>query len=241
MCFPALMAAVPAAIGAAGAGATATAGAAAAGALATGLPAAMAGAGSGIFAGTATAAGAAVAKAAAAITAAMPAISTIGSVASGVYSFMESREQAAAQEEMANYRVAIQQQNARRAESAAKDAEARGAEARRMEALRGRLVLGQMQAQLAASGQRVNEGSAAQLRFDQQGINDLNVQIVGSNFAREAEEFRIQRDQFREQGRLIGMAGRNEAAGIRTKGFQSAIGSATNVADKWFKFKQEGL
>jgi hypothetical protein len=167
--------------------------------------------------------------------------SLVAGIASGAMSAFGQVQQGKAAQAQANYQAAIERNNAIRADYLAEDAISRGKESERQERLRGRMLIGQMRAVLASSGQVVDEGTALDLTVDQAETNELNAQTVRNNAAREAQEFRIQATNSRGQADLFQLSGANAASSGTVGAAGTLLGSAASVSGKWYEFKKAGL
>ena len=181
-------------------------------------------------------------------------ISLAGTLIGGFMQFRQQQAQAAhAQAQARNarleaeYRAEIHQNNATRAEFLAQDAIARGKEAEADERTRGRLVLGQLRAAFAGSGQVVDEGSAGQVIDDQAAQGEVNARTVRRNFALEAQEFRIRGQQFESDAGLTRFAGENRARDFEAQSqasessaFGTLLGTGAKVATKWYEYSRVG-
>ena len=167
-------------------------------------------------------------------------IALAATAASGVMQAYGQMQQGKAAKAEANYRAALQRNNATRAEYAAQDALERGSEAERQQRVKGRLLLGQMRAVLGSSGQVVDEGSAGELVVDQAGISEQDALTVRSNAEREAFGFRTQAQDFRSEAGLTEMAGANAARSSKFAAAGTLLSTGGTVASQWYGFKKAG-
>lgn len=166
--------------------------------------------------------------------------SLASSVIGGVVTAYGQYQQGVASKNEANYRAAISRNNAIRANYMAEDALQRGKEAERKERLRGRMLLGEMRATLAANGQVVDSGSAGDLVVDQAAANKLDELTVRNNAEREAQQYRMAAQNAESEAQLQVIAGKNAQ---RSGAFASAgtlIATTGSVASKWYQFKKAG-
>ncbi len=161
-------------------------------------------------------------------------------VIGGIIQFQGQRAAGKAARAEAEYKAALAQNNRIRAEYLAEDAIERGKEEEAEERLRGRMLVGLMRAELASSGQVVDEGSAGELTIDQAELNELNAITVRTNAAREAQEFRIRASQFGSEADLQEFAGRQAERRSRRSGLGTLLTTATSVAGRWYQFRQQG-
>jgi len=166
--------------------------------------------------------------------------SIASTVIGGLLQFQGMRAQGEAAEAEAEYRAAVGRNNAMRAEFLAEDAIERGKEDESEERLRGRILVGALRAQLASSGQVIDEGSAGDLVVDQAEVNELNARTIRNNAAREAQEFRIRASQFENEASLTQIAGSNARRESETRSFGTLLGTGGKVASKWYDFRREG-
>lgn len=167
--------------------------------------------------------------------------SIAASVISGVMTAYGQQQAGKSAKAEANYRAAIQQNNAIRAEYQAQDALKRGAQAEQQERLRGRLLVGQMRAVMGGSGQVVDEGSAGEMVVDQAGQNEFQAQVVRSEAAREAWSFREQGKTFESEAALSRVSGANAARNANFQAAGTLLTSGGKVASQWYQFKSEGV
>lgn len=140
----------------------------------------------------------------------------------------------------AEYRAAIDRNNALRAEYLAEDAIERGKQEEREERIRGRLLIGQMRAVLAANGADVNSGSALDLQIDQAETNELEAQTVRNNAQREAQEFRIRASNYESEASLTQLAGENAYNSSKRKARGTLLSTAGKVAGSWYSSYSAG-
>lgn len=162
------------------------------------------------------------------------------SVLSAVVGAVGAQQQGKAAQAEADYRAAIDRNNAIRAGYAADDAIARGKEAEKQERLRGRLLVGRMRASLAGSGQVIDEGSAGNLVIDQAGTNEQNALNVRANAAREAYGYRSQAANFESSASLSTLSGRNARSAGNLAAAGTLLSGAGKVATKWYEFDEAG-
>lgn len=157
------------------------------------------------------------------------------SAVSGVMQAVGSMQQGQGQKQQADYQAAIQRNNAVAAGYAADDAIQRGKVAEQQQRLKGRLLLGQMNAALAANGQVVNQDSAGQMVIDQAGANEFEAQQVRNNAEREAYRFRIQQGNFEANANLSQIQGANAYSSGVTSAAGSLLSTAGKVASQWYQ------
>lgn len=170
----------------------------------------------------------------------LAAVSLATTVAGGALTAYGQIQQGKSAQAEANYKAAVQRNNAIRANYLAEDAISRGKEEERQERLRGRLLIGQMRAVLGGSGQVVDEGSAGDLVVDQAEANEMNALTVRNNAAREAQEFRIAASNSETEASLLRFSGANARSNSQGAAFGTVLGTAGRVAGKWYEFRNSG-
>lgn len=168
------------------------------------------------------------------------AIPLVLTAASGLMQASAQRQAGREAKAEADYKAAIQRNNSIRANYLAQDAIERGDIEEREERIRGRLLIGQMRAVMAANGVDVNTGSAAELQIDQAATNELEARTVRNNAAREAQEFRIRGSQFESEANLTQLAGENANRSAKRQSRGTLLGTAGKVAGSWYQFDQAG-
>lgn len=166
--------------------------------------------------------------------------SLAASIVGGITQAYGQVQQGRAAQAEANYRAAIERNNAIRAEYLAEDAIERGKEEEREERIRGRLLIGQMRAVLGGSGQVVDEGSAGELVIDQAAANELDARTIRNNSEREAQEFRIRATNSESQANLFELSGSNARRAATGQAVGTVLGTAGTVANKWYQFRKDG-
>ena len=166
----------------------------------------------------------------------LTAVAIGATLASGAMSAYGQYQQGRAQQEAANYRAAIQRNNAIRADQMAKDARERGEETAFQTRLKNRLVIGQMRVKMAGQGIDPGQDSAFEMLVDQGVQGEYDARTALNNAEREAQGYRIKAGQFRSgaalsrfSGRMAKRAGTMGAAG-------TLLGTAGKVAGKWYRF-----
>ncbi len=145
-----------------------------------------------------------------------------------------------AEQERQEYTAAVNRNNAIRADYLAEDAIDRGNVEEANERLRGRIVIGQIRAVMAGSGQVVDEGSAMQFVADQSATNEQDARTIRNNAQREAQEHRLRATDYRQQADLNIAAGNNARTAGNINAFGTLIGAGGRVADKWYRFQRVG-
>ena len=168
-----------------------------------------------------------------------PAIA-LAAVGTGITAYGQYQQGKAAQAE-ANYRAAIQRNNAIRAGYLAKDARERGLEAQRKQGLQGRLLLGKARTALAANGVLIDASdTSGDLLVDQAAQNTLDVAVVGNNAEREAQGYLIRAQNFESEASLTEFAGANARRNANIKALGTLVGGAGDVSSKWYSLDREG-
>lgn len=153
-----------------------------------------------------------------------PALATVSLVAGAVTDIVETIGSYYIQKEHARAQKAITDANARIARMQAQDAKERGHVAIARFRMKGKKVLGSQIAAMAASGIRVDFGSAQDVLQETMDVVELEVLTIKNNAAREALGYLTRADAFTLRGELIdirGKAGRRDtllSGGIRALG-----------------------
>lgn len=151
------------------------------------------------------------------------------SAASTITKFAGERQQATAAERQGAYEQAVYNTDAQLAEQQAADAIARGkeAETRQRQATRG--LIGSQRAALAAQGIEVDSGSALDVQADTAAMGELDALTIRNNAAREAYGYKVQALNYRQQGQLAALSGKNQAAALRNESYSTLLTGAANT------------
>lgn len=173
----------------------------------------------------------------AALTAALTAL-TIGSTVS---QFAEQRRQAKTSEVMGDYEAQLYNTNAGLAEMQAADVIARGREAELKVRGGSRQLVGAQRAALAAQGIAIDSGSAADVIENDAMMGELDALTVRNNARREAWGYNVQAAQYRSQGELARVAGRNTAKGLRRQSVNTLLSGAGQLYDVYSSYGHNGV
>lgn len=190
----------------------------------------------------------------------------MGSQAFGaVYTAMGSRTAARGQQFQYEQQARVADMNARLVEANAEnldfaadmtefeaaDAYSRGAHEEQRLRLGAGQLKGRQRAGLAASGVRLDEGSALNILTDTDVMSEADALLIRQNTSREAAGARIRGAGLRAQAagtraeaaavRAGGAAYRGAASGIspNVAGIGSLLGGATSVADRWYRYVEK--
>ena len=150
----------------------------------------------------------------------------LAGVGAGV-SALGSMNQANYLAQVANNNAQIQRHNAELATQA-------GGEEARQIALRGAAMVGAERAAAGASGIDPNSGSTLDVQSAQSMQTSLDEVTTRSNAALKAYGYNVAATSDVAQGQLDQMAGQNQA-------ISSIMGGASQFADKWSSFQQNGV
>lgn len=167
-------------------------------------------------------------------------LSLAATVVGGVVQAYGQQQAGKAAQQEANYKAAIDRNNQIRAGYLADDARARGKIAEQNQRTRGALLISQMRAVLAGSGQVIDQGSAGDMVIDQSGVNELDALNVRTNAEREAYGFEAEAANFGAQSNLYKVSGANARSAGNVAAAGTILSTGGIVADKWYKFKDKG-
>lgn len=171
----------------------------------------------------------------------MAGVSMAGSAASGIMGAAGASAKADAQTAMYNYKAGVAKANQQvAAQNKAYAIQAGGVRAEQ-EGLKGAQMMGATKVAQAGSGFDVNTGTAVGVRDSQQAAITQTQGLIRNDAARKAYGYDVEGMGFAAESKFDVMAG--EAA--QTAGgwdvASSLLGGATQVADKWSKFKNAGV
>ena len=173
----------------------------------------------------------------------MAALSTVAlmsmSAGSAISTAASQRQQATGAERQGAFEQGMFNINADLADDEAADAIARGREAelRQRQATRG--LIGSQRAALAAQGIEVNDGSALDVQADSASLGELDALTIRNNAAREAFGLNVQAMNFRNQGQLAALGGRNQAKALRSASVSTLLTGAANTYGIYQQSKRE--
>jgi len=154
------------------------------------------------------------------------AIQGVGSLASA---YAESESLKA----QGDYQRAVSQMNAEIAEDQAQDATKRGESAVRDLERDTKQKIGAQRAALAASGVKVDSGSAAQIQQDTELLAVEDARTLRNNAVREAWGFKSQAVNMRSQGNFASLAARNQASNTLLAGGMRAVGNFSDAYGRY--------
>lgn len=214
----AFLAAIPALIGALGAGAGA------AGAIGTGI------------AGAAAGVGTAAAAASPWLAYAGLGLSALGGVTGAVGAVQQGQAQASA----AEYNAQLSNRNAAVAKENANIAGQAGSEQAYIQSQKTRAEVGSIKASQAASGIDVNSGSALDVRTSARELGELDALTVRSNATKEAYGYVNQAANFKSQANLDEFEAKNDKTASYISGASTLLGAAASGADQFYKYQLQG-
>ncbi len=143
--------------------------------------------------------------------------------------FLGQRDQARQSEAMGRYEKSAFDENARIAGLQATDATARGdVEAGRVH-LDTTQRMGATKAALASQGVDVGSGSALDVQASEAGLGALDEMMVRNNAAREAWGYSTEAINFRKQGELAELGGKNTAKAYKAQSVSTLLTGAANL------------
>lgn len=147
----------------------------------------------------------------------MAAAAAVATVATGFISAKGQRDEG-------KYQKAIMDQNARIAEMQADDAIERGRSDEFAMRLNVRQVIGAQRASIGAQGIDVNdiEGSAGHVQLSTRAQGELDALTIRNNAAREAWGYKVQAQDYTQQGKMVEFASKNRARDTILTSFISA-------------------
>jgi hypothetical protein len=143
--------------------------------------------------------------------------------------------QSVSQSQQSGYQAAVARNNQRIAEQQAQDALRRGDIAEDQQRQKTGLLIGTQRARLAGQGTALDEGSPLDIQGDTAAAGAQDALTIRSNAEREAWGYRAQAANYAAQARLA-----ESRAGWLGTG-ESLLAGAGSVADRWARFRQQGL
>lgn len=171
------------------------------------------------------------------LAAASLAIAAVGTGAS-IYGQVQAGQAASAQ---ANYKAAVDRNNAILASRAAGDARAQGEVAAAKQAQAGAQLVGRQRAVLASNGVVVDTGSAADLTAETKGQNRLDELTIRNNAERQALGFEAQGMNYQSQANMDLLAGTSAESAAGFGAIGSGLKGAGTVASQWYDFNKAGV
>jgi hypothetical protein len=146
-----------------------------------------------------------------------------------VQKFAGDRRNATLAEQQGNYQAGIYGQDATFADAQATDAIARGHEAELRSREGTRQLTGSQRASYAAQGLSLDTGSPADVVTGDRALGELDALTIRNNARREAYGYSTQAAQFRQQGAMAQLAGRNTAQAYRDQGASTLLSGASDL------------
>lgn len=166
--------------------------------------------------------------------------STATSVVGGLLGASGASQKAQAESQQAAYRAAIARRNAainRKNSDFALDA----GEANALRSgLTTQFTIGKQRVAQAAGGFDVNRGSNLAVQESTQKIGAVDQETIRTEAGRKAYGARQQAEMSDLEAELQDQVGANARAAGQTNVFSTLLGTATSVADKWFRYSQSG-
>lgn len=164
----------------------------------------------------------------------------IASAIGGVIGAAGSVMQGVAAKQEANYQAQIARNNAVIAAKNAQAAQVAGDREGEAYRIKAAVAQSSIRAKASASGIDVNVGSPLRVQVGAKRIEELDALTIRNNSWREAHDFKTQAANFRTQGHVLEMSGRNAmtagliagAAGVASA-IGTAAGSPSSVSPKW--------
>ena len=149
--------------------------------------------------------------------------------------FASHRQAAGAAKREAGATAALDEQNAQYAEQQAEDAIIRGDKEVGKQKATERQTIGSQRAAAAASGVDVGYGSALELQLDAKGLGAMDRAEIKNNAMLEAWGYKQEASNYRSQGKLALMAGRNRAKAENMASYSTLLTGAAKVGDIYSK------
>jgi len=156
-------------------------------------------------------------------------------VAAGTSTYAAVR-QGQAQSAQAKYLSQIAENNSLLAEKAANDALVRGRQAEAQQRVKTRQLIGLQRAGGASRGVVIDEGSSLAGMEDTAQLGELDALNIRRNSILEAQGIRAQGSQFDSAAQAQRTAASEARIGGGLAATGTALGSASNVAEKWYTF-----
>lgn len=172
----------------------------------------------------------------AALTGALMALTALNTV----QKFAGDRRAATQAEQQGNYQASLYGTDASLADAQATDAIARGHEAELKSRASTRQLTGSQRASFAAQGLSLDTGSPADVVTDDRSLGELDALTIRNNARREAYGYSTQAAQYRNQGALAQLAGRNTAAAYRNQGTSTLLSGAGDLFNTYQSFGMNG-
>ncbi len=161
-------------------------------------------------------------------------VGAVGTVVGAAGTIMGGQQAAAAAKASASYNAQVAENNRKIAEQNAEYATRAGIAKAERESLKGRVALGKIKAQQAASGIDTGFGSAVDVQEGARQANVLDVANVVQNAQLEAYGYRSQATNFDAQKGLYELQGSNvSSTGSTMSGLGTLLSGAGSLGSKW--------
>lgn len=161
---------------------------------------------------------------------------SVGLTAAGaISSASAARTQSQNTQAAYDYQSKVASNNAQIAEWQAQDALARGAKAEQQQRLKAAQLKGTQRASMAARGIALDEGSPLNILNDTDFMNELDVNTIKNNTAKEAWGYRNQAASMSSDAAML--ASRADAENPNAAMGSSLLSSAGSVASSWYSYK----
>lgn len=142
--------------------------------------------------------------------------------------------------EMALYQRQVYSNNARSLRQASKDAGTAGDYAVFQRQLETTRTVGAQRAAYAANGVDLSSGTPGQVQDATEIIGAMDAATIRFNAMRDAYNYGVQADNAQGMSRMYGMAARNAVVGAGLQTYNTYLGGAASVADKWAGYIRSG-
>lgn len=157
------------------------------------------------------------------------ALGMVGDVLSGVGS-----------SQAALYQRQVYANNARSLRQASADANTAGDYAVFQRQLETTRTVGAQRAAYAANGVDLSSGTPGQVQNATEVIGAMDAATIRFNAMRDAYNYGVQADNAQGMSRMYGMAARNAVVGVGLSAYNTYLGGAQSVADKWAGYLRSG-
>lgn len=148
---------------------------------------------------------------------------------SGASQYIGARNAGAAARASGDYSSAVFGVNADIADAQAEDAIARGAEAEQRSRADTRGTIGAQRVAFAAQGIDIASGSAADVQGDTAYLGELDALTIRNNAKREAWGYTVEAMNYRAQGRLARLGGRNSQRAANMQATSTLLTTAADI------------
>lgn len=148
-----------------------------------------------------------------------------------------AKETATANSDAAMYQSAVARNNAILSERNAQQALAAGRTSEQTMRQRTAQTIGQQRAQMAANGLDISSGTPANIQADAARVGELDALTIRNNALRQAINFRQQASDYDSNAGFLDSRAANAKRAGDIGAFNSIVGGASSVADKWAKWQ----